>query len=75
MLPGPADRAVARYVRLADRLLPGRVVGVYVIGSIALGAYRRRRSDIRGNRWSAQYQRRTRRTSGSSGPTGGLGER
>lgn len=46
MLPGPADRAVSRYVRLADRLLPGRVVGVYVIGSIALGAYRRRRSDI-----------------------------
>jgi hypothetical protein len=45
-LPDPVDAAVRRYVRLADRLLPVRVVGVYVVGSVALGAYRRRRSDI-----------------------------
>jgi hypothetical protein len=37
---------VRRYLAWADRLLPGRVVGVYAIGSIALGAYRRERSDI-----------------------------
>ena len=46
MLPRPVEIAVNRYLRLADRLLPVRIVGVYVIGSVALGAYRRRRSDI-----------------------------
>jgi hypothetical protein len=45
-LPAPVDRAMARYLRLADRLLPGRVVGAYVVGSVALGAFRRERSDI-----------------------------
>ena len=37
---------MARYLRLADRLLPARVVGLYVVGSIALGAYREARSDV-----------------------------
>lgn len=46
MLPEPVERAVGRYLRLADRLLPVRVVGCYVVGSVALGAWRRRRSDI-----------------------------
>lgn len=45
-LPAPVASSVARYLRLADRLLPVRIVGAYVIGSVALGAYRRRRSDI-----------------------------
>jgi hypothetical protein len=30
----------------ADRMVPGRVVGVYVVGSTALGAYRPGRSDL-----------------------------
>jgi hypothetical protein len=37
---------VDRYVRWADRMVPGRVVGVYVVGSTALGAYREGRSDL-----------------------------
>jgi hypothetical protein len=45
-VPEPAATSVRRYLALADRLLPGRVVGGYVVGSIALGAYRRERSDI-----------------------------
>ena len=45
-LPPPVEAAVHRYLRLADRLLPGRVVGLHVVGSIALGAYREARSDI-----------------------------
>lgn len=45
-LPEPAGTALRRYLALADRLLPGRVVGCYVVGSIALGAYRPERSDI-----------------------------
>lgn len=45
-MPRSAATAVTRYLRLADRLLPVRVVGVYVVGSVALGAYRRRRSDV-----------------------------
>lgn len=46
MLAPPVDAAVNRYLRLADRLLPGRVVGLHVVGSVALGAYREARSDI-----------------------------
>jgi hypothetical protein len=45
-LPPPVERSVAGYLRLADRLLPGRVAGLYVVGSVALGAYREARSDI-----------------------------
>lgn len=43
-----ADPLVAarRYLRIADRLLPGRIVGFYLVGSTALGAYRPERSDI-----------------------------
>lgn len=39
-------RAVQRYLAIADRLLPGRVIGYYVVGSAALGAFRPGRSDI-----------------------------
>jgi ribosomal protein S18 acetylase RimI-like enzyme len=45
-LPEPAGSAVRRYLRWADAALPGRVVGCYVVGSIALGAYRPERSDV-----------------------------
>jgi Aminoglycoside adenylyltransferase, C-terminal domain/Nucleotidyltransferase domain len=59
----PAARAVVdRYLGVADRLLPDRIVGTYIVGSVALGAYRPDRSDIdvvavldrdlsRGERW------------------------
>ena len=45
------DEAVAQqdaefYLRQLDRLLPGAVVGLYLVGSVALGGYRRRRSDL-----------------------------
>ena len=45
-LPAPVQRDVDRYLAVADRLLPGRVVGFHVVGSVALGAYRRGRSDV-----------------------------
>lgn len=40
------ERIVDRYVGVADRLLPGRVIGFYVVGSVALGGYRPARSDV-----------------------------
>lgn len=40
------DRAVRRYLSQVDQLLPGVVTGFYVVGSVALGAYRERRSDV-----------------------------
>ena len=45
-LPHDVDAAVLRYLQLADRLLPARIVGFHLVGSVALGAYRRGRSDI-----------------------------
>lgn len=41
-----ATRAAGRYLSLADRLLPGRIIGFYLVGSSALGAFRDGRSDI-----------------------------
>jgi hypothetical protein len=46
VLPAAVERPVSAYLRLADRLLPGRVAGLYVIGSTALGAFQDGRSDI-----------------------------
>jgi Aminoglycoside adenylyltransferase, C-terminal domain/Nucleotidyltransferase domain len=46
VLPPAVDAAVARCLGVADRLLPGRIVGFYVVGSTALGAWRPDRSDI-----------------------------
>lgn len=40
------DETVARYLTLVDRLLPGAVSSFYLVGSVALGAYRPARSDI-----------------------------
>ena len=45
-LPQGARAPVARYLAWADRLLPGRIVGFYVVGSTALGAFEDGRSDI-----------------------------
>lgn len=41
-----ARRSVDRYLRIADHLLPGRVIGLYLVGSSALGAYRHGKSDL-----------------------------
>lgn len=41
-----ATRVAGRYLALADRLLPSRIVGFYLVGSTVLGAYREGRSDI-----------------------------
>jgi hypothetical protein len=46
VLPVVVERPVSAYLRLADRLLPGRVAGLYVVGSTALGAFQDGRSDI-----------------------------
>lgn len=46
MVPAVVVRATTAYLRAADRLLPGRVVGCYIVGSVALDAYRDGRSDI-----------------------------
>src|SRR5262245_24333728 len=44
--PPLALAAVDHWLRIADRLLPDRIVGLYIVGSTALGAYRPDRSDI-----------------------------
>ncbi|MGZ4684098.1 MAG: aminoglycoside adenylyltransferase domain-containing protein [Acidimicrobiales bacterium] len=41
-----AERLATSYLRLADRLLPGRIEGFYLTGSTALGAFDADRSDI-----------------------------
>jgi hypothetical protein len=43
---GEAERGLTTYLTLADRLVPGRVVGLYLVGSAALGGFRPGRSDI-----------------------------
>ena len=37
---------MSSYVERFDHVLPGRVAGFYLVGSVALGAFRARRSDI-----------------------------
>jgi hypothetical protein len=46
LLPADVRRTVDRYLARADGALPGRIVGCYVVGSTALGAYAPGRSDI-----------------------------
>lgn len=38
--------AARAYLTLADRLVPGRICGLYLVGSAALGAFRPCRSDV-----------------------------
>ncbi|RKN45836.1 aminoglycoside adenylyltransferase domain-containing protein [Streptomyces hoynatensis] len=46
-MPHPdALRLARRYLATADRLLPGRIGGFYLVGSAALGAWRPGRSDV-----------------------------
>lgn len=45
MTIGEAEHGAMAYLRLADRLLPGRVVGFYLVGSAALDSFRPGRSD------------------------------
>ncbi|ONI87588.1 hypothetical protein ALI144C_09415 [Actinosynnema sp. ALI-1.44] len=40
------DKIVNRYLSVADRLLPGRISGFYLVGSAALGAWHPDTSDI-----------------------------
>nr|WP_052478175.1 nucleotidyltransferase domain-containing protein [Kibdelosporangium sp. MJ126-NF4]CEL16599.1 Nucleotidyltransferase domain protein [Kibdelosporangium sp. MJ126-NF4]CTQ89050.1 Nucleotidyltransferase domain protein [Kibdelosporangium sp. MJ126-NF4] len=40
------DKIVHRYLAVADRLLPGRISGFYLVGSAALGAWHPEVSDI-----------------------------
>lgn len=46
MLPGGVSELVGRYLRQVDLAIPGAIQGFYVVGSIALGAFRPGRSDI-----------------------------
>ncbi|MFC4533604.1 nucleotidyltransferase domain-containing protein [Sphaerisporangium dianthi] len=46
MLPDDAARAVSRSLSVADRLVPGRICDFYMVGSIALEAWRPGISDI-----------------------------
>lgn len=46
MLPPSLDRNTRRYLAVADRLMPGRVAGFYLVGSAAVGAWRPNVSDI-----------------------------
>ncbi len=46
MLPAPAARVVRRYLDSLDRAVPGLLDGFYLVGSLALGAFRPGRSDI-----------------------------
>ena len=46
MLPVVVDRVVRNYLDQFDRLIPGKLEGFYLVGSVALGAFRPGRSDI-----------------------------
>ncbi|SDD11200.1 aminoglycoside adenylyltransferase domain-containing protein [Actinokineospora iranica] len=46
MVPAAVAQAVDRYLAVADRLLPGRITGFHLVGSVALGAWRPASSDI-----------------------------
>jgi hypothetical protein len=46
VIPEPAATVIRRFVARLDGALPGVIDGFYVVGSIALGAFRPGRSDI-----------------------------
>jgi hypothetical protein len=46
MLPGEVGALVGRYLRQVDIAIPGAIHGFYVVGSIALTAFRPGRSDV-----------------------------
>ena len=45
-LPESVRILVARYLQLADEALPGRIEGLYLVGSLALNDYREGTSDV-----------------------------
>jgi hypothetical protein len=45
-LPAEVDRVVTRYLALADAVAPGLVEGLYLVGSVALGDFHARSSDV-----------------------------
>jgi hypothetical protein len=46
MLPADVDRVVSRYLALVDAAAPGLVEGLYLVGSVALGDFHPRTSDV-----------------------------
>jgi len=46
MLPAPVSRLVEELLAGLDRALPGRIEGLYVVGSASMGAFRLGRSDV-----------------------------
>jgi hypothetical protein len=46
VLPAEVATAMSAYLRLADERLPGRISGLYLVGSLALNDYRPRQSDM-----------------------------
>jgi len=46
VLPDVVQQRVDEFLRMLDEVLPGQVSGFYLVGSIALGAFRPGRSDI-----------------------------
>jgi hypothetical protein len=45
-VPPDVRALVERYLRHVDQMLPGRIEGLYLVGSVALGDYRPGRSDV-----------------------------
>lgn len=45
-LPRDVAALVTRYLELADEALPGRIEGLYLVGSVALDGYRAGQSDV-----------------------------
>jgi hypothetical protein len=46
LIPQDAASVVEQYLQLADQALPGRIEGLYLTGSIALGDYKPDQSDV-----------------------------
>jgi hypothetical protein len=46
VVPQAVERTAGRYVAQLDQLLPDVVTGFYLVGSVALDAYRLARSDV-----------------------------
>lgn len=46
MIPDDVSRVVTRYLELVDDTLPGRIEGLYLVGSLALNDYQPGQSDI-----------------------------
>ena len=47
-LPAEVAATTSQYLGLIDEALPGRVVGLYLTGSVSLGDFQPGRSDIDG---------------------------